>query len=444
MSLKTDQKITEQVNTPPTSGFSIKQLTQGFSILIASDLLGRVVTMLAFIQLARVLQPAIYGQLELTLAVLVFLIVIVDQGLTPLGSRQITRRPEEMNQLVKTIVSAQVVVSLGILVIFPFLVIMLPLDRTLQLLLIGYTISLLGYPFILNWVFQGKNKMVWVAIPQLARQLTLAVLVLVLLIRPERVLLMPLIELVSILVAVSLYQYGFLKVGGRISIRVRGVFNQNLFRESLPIAGSQIIWAIRLYLPTLLLGFLTTQAVVGFFSAPQRIVMVLQALLVIYFTNLFPHLSRVSAESHHSLAQFLSSSIRLTFWPLLMITVLITILSPLLVGIFFGQAYLKPETVGTMAILIWIIPILVFRGHTRNAFLVINRQKEELICSIAGVIILVILSIPLILSRQSIGAALAIVISEGVATALALWRLKIHLSDFKILNSLWWVKTMSA
>jgi O-antigen/teichoic acid export membrane protein len=97
-----------------------------------------------------------------------------------------------------------------------------------------------------------------------------------------------------------------------------------------------------------------------------------------------------------------------------------------------------------MAILIWIIPILVFRGHTRNAFLVINRQKEELICSIAGVIILVILSIPLILSRQSIGAALAIVISEGVATALALWRLKIHLSDFKILNSLWWVKTMSA
>jgi O-antigen/teichoic acid export membrane protein len=127
-----------------------------------------------------------------------------------------------------------------------------------------------------------------------------------------------------------------------------------------------------------------------------------------------------------------------------MITVLITILSPLLVGIFFGQAYLKPETVGTMAILIWIIPILVFRGHTRNAFLVINRQKEELICSIAGVIILVILSIPLILSRQSIGAALAIVISEGVATALALWRLKIHLSDFKILNSLWWVKTMSA
>ena len=60
---------------------------------------------------------------------------------------------------------------LGILILF--------LNRSVRLkeLLMLYGVSLLGAPFLLQWLFQGHDQMRWVALASIARQTGFAALV---------------------------------------------------------------------------------------------------------------------------------------------------------------------------------------------------------------------------------------------------------------------------
>jgi hypothetical protein len=62
--------------------------------------------------------------------------------------------------------------ALGVLILF------LHQSHRLKELLILYSVSLLGAPFLLQWLFQGHQQMCWVALTEIVRQIGFAGLVL--------------------------------------------------------------------------------------------------------------------------------------------------------------------------------------------------------------------------------------------------------------------------
>lgn len=422
-------RVSELINSPGR-----RLLATNLAILAGGEALSRVITAVAFIHLARVFEPVVYGYVELTLAVMMFLTLVVDLGLGTIGAREVARQPASAARLLQRIVSTQMVLAGLTFSLFVAVLLPLRINNTLTLLLLGYGASLLIYPLIFFWVFQGQDRMVWVAVPQVVRQITFAAFVLLVVRNPQQVLLLPAAELAAVVLAALISVVVLRRAGEKLAIKIRGGWDRRLLVESLPIGGSQLIWALRMYLPTILVGTLIGEAAVGFFGAAHRIVMVLQTLLEAYFRNLFPTMSQAAYTSAERLAKLLRNSMWLLMIPALVAALVTSLVAPTLIRVIFGETYRQSEAVQVLAVLIWMIPVLAWRRHGRNALISMSRQREEGICSIVGVILLLASVVPLTNAYGGRGTAWAMVVSELAAAALAWWRVMRYLPNLKAMQ----------
>jgi len=405
-------------------------LARNLSILVAGDLLGRLLATVAFIHLARTLQPAYFGALELTLAVVMVLTLVVDLGLKTLGAREVARVPTTFVGLAARIVPLQGVVAGGVYALLLLSLWLLPLDATMKWLLAGFGLTLLAYPLILNWVFQGRNEMAWVALPLFLRQAVFAVLALLLVEGPGQVLRLPAFELAGAVLAVAVNLAAFRRIGGRLAIRASAWIDRSLLAETLPIAASNLIWALRMYLPLILLGLLAGSAAAGTFAAPHRAMMVLQAVLLLYLNNLFPTISQAAKAWNGNpdpAAPDLGRLLRRSMFLVLPVAVALALgtmlIAPALVALVLGGSAAWQASIPVLALLIWLIPVLVARGHSYFALIALDRQRQEMWCSVVGVILLFGLFLVLAPRYGAVGTAWAMLISELCATVLSWWLL---------------------
>lgn len=411
-------------------------LNYNLVVLSGGEALTRAITFVAFVYLARVFEPAVFGLVELTLAVMMFCTLAVNQGFGMLGTREIARSPDETHWLVSRIVSAQLILSVVVYAALVSIVLCLPIGDRLTILLLGYGVSLFAVPFSLNWVFQGRQQMMWVALPQVLRHAVFLIFVLLLIRRPEQVVTLPLAELAAVAAASVMYVLAYTRSGESVTVNVRAGLDRRLFAESLPIGGSQMIWVLRMYLPTLMIGFLADQTSVGLYGAAHRIVMVFTAIMQVYFVNLFPIMSQASTDSAGQLTSLMHRSLRLLIWPSLVLALATSSAAATLISFVFGQQYAAPESVAVFSVLIWIIPVLAWRSHCRNALIAINRQREDLVCSLIGLALLIGFLIPSIHAYGAMGSAWVMVFSELATTILLWWRLRRHVPNLALIKNL--------
>ncbi len=409
---------------------------KNLSVLLLGELATRIVTVAAFLHLARVLKPALFGLVELTLSVMMFATLLIDQGFAILGAREIAREPRRTARLVRRIVSVQLLLAMATVATFAVLLLWLPLDPRLRGLLLAYSISLLGYPFLLSWVLQAQRRMGWFAAGQLLRQAVFAALVLMLVRDPAHLPRLPLAEIAGVSAAAALFLYAYLGNGGRLSLRLFSPANWRILRQSAPIGGSNLVWVARMFLPVFVVGMLLDPAQTGFFGAAHRVMMLVQTLMAAYFTNLFPSLSQAAGVSPLRMLDLLHGSLPLLTWPAALGALLTIWLAPLVIRLLYGAEFVSAEAVASLQILVWLIPVLAIRRHLVSALLALNHQNDEFRCSLAGVLLLAPMLVLLSLRYGVAGAALAMLISELLATALTWMVLKAHAPQTHVLRSL--------
>ncbi|HSG09849.1 MAG TPA: polysaccharide biosynthesis C-terminal domain-containing protein, partial [Longimicrobiales bacterium] len=148
--------------------------------------------------------------------------------------------------------------------------------------------------------------------------------------------------------------------------------------------------------------------------------MVFQALLGVYFTNLFPAMSAATREPPEALIRLIRRAIHSVFWITAAGSVCMSFLAPLVIGLVYGERYATGDAVTTLVLLSWILPILVWRRTGRNSLIVLHHVRAELVCSVIGLTLLVVAVYPLTRLFGLAGAAAAMVFSEAVA-ALLTW-----------------------
>jgi PST family polysaccharide transporter len=404
----------------PRVSASPRRLTVNLAVLAAGEVMTRGLTFLAFVHLARVLEPATFGLVEWVLAVMQLAMLVVDQGLGILGAREVARAPERTAELIRRVSSAQLVLAIGVVVALGAAGAAIPMDGALRVLLIGFGVSLLGVPLILNWVFQGLNEMIWFAVPQILRQATFLLVVVLAVAAPGDVYRLPLAEIAAVAVAAGSYMVLVHRHGLRFRVSVRRALDRRLFRESLPIGGANFVWALRMYLPIVLLFFVAGRETTALFGVSHRIVMVFQSLLGVYFTNLFPTMSQVATDLLR-LQRLLNRSLLLTAACAAAGAAVMPLVSAGLLGAVYGPAFVRAESVWTLTALTWMIPILAWRRHGTSALIALNRQMDDLRCSIAGVVLLLVLLVPASSAYGAPGATAAMLVSELFAAVLT-WK----------------------
>jgi O-antigen/teichoic acid export membrane protein len=391
-----------------------KRLAVNFAYLTAGEMTAKLITFASFSFLAHGLGPANYGILEFTLAVMTFFTLPADLGLSWYGAREVARNPDRGPRLLHEITGlrfALTLCSMAGLVIF-----ILVINKSFeQKALLGiYCVSLLATPFLLQWFFQAYDKMAWVGVASIVRQIGFASLVFLLCRGKSSILWVGFAECVSV---TCLATYCILLTRYRLGApwpwpdlhlgRLMGHI-----RESLPIGLSELSWAFMWYFCTVLLGLFYPDRSLGWFGASHRTVMAMHTFVVLYFFNLLPSISRCVGRPNSQLLQLMDRSVRFVSWTGFYAAAALSVLAPWVLQLLYG----RPFRVGasTFAILVWMLPIAMLSGHHRYILVAYNRQTRLLGCMVASAAAAVISGLVLTPLYGGRGAACALLIANAL------------------------------
>jgi O-antigen/teichoic acid export membrane protein len=198
----------------------------------------------------------------------------------------------------------------------------------------------------------------------------------------------------------------------------RTAFDRHVLREALPISASQIVWVVRMYLPTLALWYLVPRASVAHFDVAHRVYMVLQAILTVYLMNLYTPLSRAVNGPRKRLVGLLGGSTALGIVAALAAALVIGANAGPLLGVLFGNTYNTGEGAATLTTFGLMFPVLTMRGHGHYALVALGRPRRELACSVAACGLLVVLLFAWIPNGGLLAAARAMLVSESLGLVL--------------------------
>jgi PST family polysaccharide transporter len=396
-----------------------RRLTVNYLILTSGEALAKVFTLIAFGYMGRIFGPATYGSLEFVLATMFFFTLPVDFGIGVYGAREVARDRRRAADLLREVSALRLALaSLSFLCLLG-LAVLLPRAGEVKLLLIFYGLSLFVEPVLVQWFFQGHDRMHWVALAELTRKASFAVFVL-LCVRPGMsVAWVGLCECASAIAVAVVCQYILRR---QLGYRwpwpwIRWSTLKHHIGCSAPIGFSHLAWALQWQFATVLMGFLIAGDELGWFTASHRIVLALHTFVYYYFYNLLPSLARGAARPAEQLGSLLASSLSLTIWGGLFIGLMLTLAGDVPLGLIYGAKYF--DALDALAVLGWLIPVALISGHYRYLLIACNLQQLELRCNALAAVSAVGLGVLLIPLFGIVGGAAALLAASLIAGGLA-------------------------
>jgi O-antigen/teichoic acid export membrane protein len=393
------------------------RLAVNFTILSSGECLSKLFALVAFAYLARILGPREFGHLELTLAIIFFFTLLVDCGLTPYGAREIAKDNDAVAHLAVHVMLVRGVLAVGAFTLLVILVAVLDKPWPLKQLILLYGLTLFGLPGLLHWVFQGLDRMQYVSIASVTRWSIFALGVVILVQEPAQIWLVPLIEGVAIGCVVLIYVCALSHLYAPLRQRIDATFALSILRRALPIGASELVWAVKIYAATVLLGATAGGSEVGWFSAAHRLVISAHTFVWLYFFNLLPSLARCSQGSLVALHSLMGRSIQVSACLALFLGIVATAFAEPVIALIYGPQY--HEAVAILRVLIWLIPLALISGHYHYTLVAYDKQQLQFLSMACGAGANVLLNLCLVPTYGGAGAAWALIASEALAWGVA-------------------------
>ena len=211
-------------------------------------------------------------------------------------------------------------------------------------------------------------------------------------------------------------------------------FIRRLFVEGMPFGLSLILATVYNYIGILVLSFLETPEVIGWYSAAFRLIALTLIVPMILVGSTYPVLSRLVADQNEERTELVYRCIKyLTFiaFPLVAGTIM---LAPRVIDLIYGSDY--THSISILKILVW-AAALIFYNYFFGAFLkAMDAQKRLVRIQLWALVLNLFLNIILIRLYSLTGAAYATVITEGfifVACLLAVIRFVSRFPEYQFI-----------
>jgi O-antigen/teichoic acid export membrane protein len=409
-------------------------LVLNFVLLSGGEAASKILAFIAFAYLARLFGPDTYGDLEFALAVALFFNLVVEGGLGLLGTREIAKDKNAVNRLTFHIVILRCLLAVGAFLLLVLFAVVSNRSWQERHLLSLYGLSIFGTPGQLQWVFQGLDQMHWIAVASVLRWVIFAGAVFSYVSDPGQAWLVPMIELGAI-ACVAILNFAIFRYHlGHFRQRFDLSFALYLLRQAMPIGLTQVMWGLKVYLPTIMLGLMVGGEAVGWFGAAHRIVIALHSFVWMYFVNLYPAISRCTQHPEGALQRLVGKSLQVTAWSAIFIGIIGTLLAKPLLNFVYGSQY-DEATVAFQA-LIWLVAFTLMSSHYMYTLIAYNKQWLELLSAVLGALINIIVNYVLILHLGFVGAAFGVLVSEASIWALNYYFVQHYITSLPFLRYL--------
>ncbi len=395
----------------------IRRLIVNFSFLSGGEILCKIATFAAFVYLARVLGPASFGYLEFTIAITFVFTLLVDLGTGPYGAREIAKNANRIGELLPNIIAIRMLLATVGYSTLVGIAWYLADKGPVKNLILVYGLSLFAIPGYLQWLFQGIEKMQWVALGSVLRQFTFAIGVFLFIRGSEDIQLTAIIECIAVFSVVLVHWIILKREIPHYSPCLKLTLIKTSFGQAFPIGLSELTWALTWYFATIFLGFIENSDVVGWFASAHRPVLALHTFVWLYFFNLLPSMSRYIDRPVAEFNRMLTTSIKFTAWPAVFIGISGALMGNQAILIMFGENY--SESIAVFKILVFMIPVSLLSGHYRYALIAFNLQKYEFLSALFSAIACVLLVYLLSSKYGAVGAAAGLLSTQVINLILA-------------------------
>jgi O-antigen/teichoic acid export membrane protein len=376
---------------------------------MGAEVFAKLITFAAFAYLARLFGPSGFGVIEWSLAVLMCASLIVDQGFSAYGAREIAREPGHSRELVSEVVTARFLLAFfGYAAVAAFSLIYVQ-DQAVRSLLLIYGLSLWALPLLLQWAFQGHDRMYLVAWTQIIRQTIFVAFIFFYVRNRGDLLLVGAAEVAAVTIAAlfSVWMYGrnFSKL-----LSLRPILSRKLFREGVPIGISQMFWVVKMFGATLILGLVATPEDTGYFAGAMRILIAAHTFVWLYYFNLLPSFSRAWQDGREKLAFLIGNSLRIVLLVSLLGGTVWIIAAPYVMKTVYGQPFFSGG--GALQWMAGVCVAAAISGHYRFGLIAAGLQRQEMLTSGLGAVLAGLLIPVGYVQAGTSGAAAALFIAE--------------------------------
>ena len=392
-------------------------LLKNFASLFGAEAFCKIITFAAFAYLARLNGPADYGHIEWAGTVLMCAGLIVDQGFSAYGAREIAKSPSETGRLVAEVVTARFMLAgFGYLaiVIFAFWFVA---EKAIINLLLVYGLSLWALPLLLQWVFQGHDRMHLVGMTQAIRQMVFVLAVFVFVRGTDDLVWVGIAE-VSGVTAAALFSVWMYQRYFSNNMSPRPALSARLFREGTPIGLSQMFWVLKMFGATFIVGLIATAEDTGYFAGAMRIYIALHTFVWLYFFNLLPSLSRAWEHGPEQFSGLISRSIRIVASISLVGGIIWFLSASFVMRSVYGESFLPGG--GALRWMAGACIAAALSGHFRFGLIAAGYQSKEMLTAALGAVIAVVL-IPVGYVNAGITGAAAVLCLAECSVLLFVW-----------------------
>lgn len=385
-------------------------------LLLGSNLLFPVVN---FAYASRIVGPEGIGKVQFVITFATYFVVISQLGIPVYGIREVAKvknDKEKLNKLFLELFSINLLSSLALVGIYFVVIFSVSWFRSdLNYYLLAGLLVISGFS-VLEWFYQGMEQFRFLTIRSVIVKI-LALSGLLLFVRTSEDLLVYFLITMGSVLAVNLLN--LLKLKGEIVLRFRQLNLRKHLTALLILFASSLTTGVYTLGDTLLLGFMTNDQTVGYFTAAKKLIIITIPLITALGTVLIPRMTR-SLDIQNKEELKIRSNQSFAFISLFGIPVSVGLLifAPEIMPAFSGARF-----TGAVLTLQWIAPtvFVVAISHLFGLQLLIpgGLEKWYLKVTAYGMIISIILNLILISYFQDKGAAVTLLVTETVVAVLA-------------------------
>ncbi|GEM_PF-1814057 len=387
-----------------------RKLFMNFVLLLSGNVLGQFLFFIGFVHLARVLGPQGFGVWNFALALLMYFHRAGEFGLEVIGVREIAREPSEISSWIAKIIVIRVILASILFTIGILLVIFHLIPQKYGTLFLIFLISIFPMAILLEWVYEGLQRLMQVSIARIAKGMLFLLFALIFVRTDMDIKQSSIIYVISLALPILFIfrivwkEFGF----GRFPLRSEIL---NTLRAASPIGIATLLSNYSLFLGTIVVGYLLTAEDLGYYAAGQRIVIFLWAYLINSLHRvLLPTLVKNYKQDIKAFSEFTISFFRRAVIGSFGFGLIISIIAPAIIVILYSSQY--ASSLKVFQYMIWAFVVAGIRCIFEISLIASDNQNRYL----GGMIILAVLYtflMPVLTLRYGItGAAIGSVISE--------------------------------
>lgn len=412
---------------------SDRHVARNFLVLVSGEVVSRVIAFGVTVFIARVLGAEGYGVIAFAIGINLYFSKLADFAVEWVGAREISKLRDSFKHLAAAIMG----VRLGVVLVLTALsigVVQLTLPVPERDVLSLYLLTMIPLAANTKWIHLGLEDARPIGLARVLGETVGLVIVLAVMTHTVELWVPPVAQLASeIMVAVFLLLV-LRQRGYRFGLTWDLKLAMPVFRSGLPLVV-HIMLGLFIYNSDLIfLRMFRDSEQVGYYAAAYTLISLLSNLGLSYGMSLLPAMTRLGAGTPAERSQY-HTALAQVFAVCFPISVGGCLLASSIIDLAFGAQY--AASVLALQILIWSVPLSIFRNVPWSAL--ITRERQDLLVKaiLIGAVVNILLNVTLIPLYGMTGAAVATVITECLVGSLMLGFAASQGLSFVTLRRLW-------